>query len=289
MPSVVLAGATFHLGPWNPHVEVWLLVAVLAGGYAIAARRIGPWCVAPGQPTVTRRQAVCFALALCTLWLAADYPIHDVAERSMYSVHMVQHLLFSMVAAPLLLMGTPGWLARWILRPPSLLFRLVRRLARFFPAILVFNAVLVVTHWPSVVDASLRSGWLHFGLHAVILLSALIVWMPLLSPLPEVPRLSVPARMLFLFSQSIVPTVPASFLTFGSSPLYKGYVGLPKLWGLSALEDQQTAGLIMKLAAGMMLWLLIAVMFFRWAREEERQQQPQVRRALDRELTELGL
>src|SRR6185436_19444471 len=111
-----------------------------------------------------------------------------------------------------------------------------------------------------------------------------------LSPLPEIPRLAVPVRAVYLFLQSIVPTVPASFLTFGSAPLYKFYVGLPHLWGLTTLEDQQTAGLIMKLGAGMLLWMLIAVIFFRWAADEDRRHQPQrIRRELEHELEQLRI
>jgi putative membrane protein len=73
----------------------------------------------------------------------------------------------------------------------------------------------------------------------------------------------------------------------GEDPLYKHYVGLPHLWGMTALEDQQVAGLIMKIGAGLFIWALIAVIFFRWAADEERRQRPQVRRALDRELAEM--
>jgi putative membrane protein len=58
---------------------------------------------------------------------------------------------------------------------------------------------------------------------------------------------------------------------------------------VSSLEDQQIAGLIMKIGAGLFLWALIAVIFFRWAADEERRQRPQVRRALDRELSQMGL
>jgi putative membrane protein len=83
-----------------------------------------------------------------------------------------------------------------------------------------------------------------------------------------------------------VPTVPASFLTFGASPLYKFYEHVPHLWGLSSLEDQQVAGLIMKIAAGLLLWMLIAVLFFRWAADEDRRNRP-TDRALARELSEL--
>jgi putative membrane protein len=274
---------------WTPHPDVWLLVGLFAAGYAIAIVRLGPRWAAPGQAVVTRFQVVCWSLGVLAIWVASDYPIHDVAERYNYSVHMVQHLTFSMVATPLLLLGTPAWLLRGLLRPPALL-RAVRTLARFVPALLIFNVVLVVMHWPLVVDASLHSGLVHFLLHAVLFVSSLIVWLPVVSPLPEIPRLVPLIRMLYLFAWSIVPTVPASFLTFGSSPLYKFYEHVPHLYGLSTLEDQQLAGLVMKIGAGLLLWTIIAVVFFRWASEEERANTP--RHGLDemdRELTQMGL
>jgi putative membrane protein len=273
---------------WTAHPDVWLIVGMLAAGYAIAMTRLGPR-VAPTRPIATRFQVVCFGLGLAAVWIASDWPIHDIAERYNYSVHMVQHLVFTMVAAPLLLLGTPAWLARWILGPRPLL-RVVRTLSRFVPALLIFNVVLVVTHWPWMVNESLQSGLVHFALHVVLFVSSLIVWLPVVSPLPEVPRLQPVLRMLYLFTWSIVPTVPASFLTFGASPLYKFYEHVPHLFGLSTLEDQQLAGLIMKIAAGLLLWLVIAVVFFRWAAEEDRANTPRHGLAeLERELTEMGL
>jgi putative membrane protein len=273
---------------WTAHPDVWLIVGMVAAGYAIAMTRLGPR-VAPTRPVVTRFQVVCFGLGLAAVWVASDWPIHDVAERYNYSVHMVQHLVFTMVAAPLLLLGTPAWLARWILAPLPLL-KVVRTLARFVPALLIFNVVLVVTHWPWMVNESLQSAVVHFALHVVLFVSSLIVWLPVVSPLPEVPRLQPVLRMLYLFTWSIVPTVPASFLTFGASPLYKFYENVPHLFGLSTLEDQQLAGLIMKIAAGLLLWLVIAVVFFRWAAEEDRANTPRHGLAeLERELTEMGL
>jgi putative membrane protein len=274
---------------WEAQPDVWLLVAALAAGYWIAIVRVGPRFATPGRPLVSRLQVTCWVLGVLTTWIASDWPVHVVAERMNYSVHMLQHLMFAMVAAPLLLLGTPGWLARWVLRPPSRLFRTTRWLSRFLPALIVFNVVLVVTHWPTLVNASLESPYLHFSVHAVLFVSSLIVWMPVLSPLPEIPRLAAPLRAVYLFLQSVVPTIPASFLTLGAYPLYKFYEGKPHLWGLSTLEDQQVAGLIMKIGAGMLLWALIAVFFFRWAADEERRQRPQVHQDLERELTRMGL
>ena len=102
---------------WTAHPDVWLLVAALVVGYMVAVLRVGPRFAGPGRPAVTRFQVVVLRRSgSIAIWLAADWPIHDVAEKQMYSVHMVQHLMFSMLAAPLLLLGTPAWLLRWILR-----------------------------------------------------------------------------------------------------------------------------------------------------------------------------
>ncbi len=274
---------------WTAHPDVWLLVGLFAAGYAIAIVRLGPRWAIPGQAVVTRFQVTCWSLGVLAVWVASDYPIDDVGEGFNYSVHMVQHLTYSMIAAPLLLLGMPAWLLRRLLAP-RWLFGTVRTLSRFIPALVIFNVILVFTHWPLVVNASLESEAAHLGLHALWFVSSLIVWMPIVSPLPEIPRLVPVMRIFYLFAWSIVPTVPASFLTFGSAPLYKFYEHVPHLFGLSTLEDQQAAGLIMKIGAGLLLWLVIAVVFFRWASEEERANVP--RRGLDdmdRELTRMGL
>lgn len=274
---------------WEAQPDVWLFVAALATGYWIAVVRVGPRFVTPGRPLVTRLQLTCWALGVLTTWIAADWPVHAVAEQMNYSVHMLQHLLFAMVAAPLLLLGTPAWLARWVLAPPSRVFRAVRSLSRFLPALVVFSVVLALIHWPPIVNESLQSDLVHFTVHLVLFASSLLLWMPVLSPLPEIPRIAAPVRIGYLFLLSIVPTVPMSFMIFGAHPLYKFYEGRQHLWGLSTLEDQQVAGLIMQIGSGMLIWVLIAVFFFRWAADEERRPRPQVPKDLEHELSRTGL
>ena len=272
---------------WAPHPDVWLLVAAIAAGYAVALKRLGPRLAPTGSAIVTRFQIATFSAGLLAMWVASDWPIHDLGERYFFWVHMVQHTTYAIIAAPLLLMGTPAWLARWLLSPRWLL-RTVRYLSRLIPATILFNLVIITTHVPLVVNASLRHALLHFAIHALIVVSSLIVWMPLLSPLPEVPRLQPLARMLFLFLQSVVPTVPASFLTFGDRPLYSFYETVPRLWGLSALDDMRFAGLIMKVFVGFSLWITITIVFFRWYNAEQAgSPAPRVSRDLDRELMEL--
>jgi putative membrane protein len=278
----VLADVPFPA--WQAHPDVWLLVALFAVGYALAVTRLGPTLAPKGTQVVTRFQVASFSAGLLALWVASDWPIHDIAERYLFSVHMVQHVSYSIVAAPLMLIGTPTWLARWLLSPRWLQAS-VRYLSRLIPATIVFNLVVIVTHTPVVVNAALEHALVHFGIHTLIFVSSLIVWMPLLSPLPEVPRLQPLARLLFLFLQSIVPTVPASFLTFGAHPLYSFYDHVPRLFGVTALNDMQIAGVVMKIGVGLTIWLIIAILFFRWYNAEEAQSpSKRVARDLEREL-----
>lgn len=253
---------------WQPHPDAWLLVIALAGGYLYALSAWGP-THAPGRRPATRHHRLCFFAGVAVLWVAADWPVHGLAEDYLFSVHMFQHMLFLYVAPPLLILGTPGWLWRRLLRPAGV-WSTARLLTRPLVAIAVVNAFIAATHWPLVVDASVRVAALHFALHVATVVLGVVLWWPVLSPLPELPHLAHPGRMAYLFAHSVVPTVPASFLTFSQGPLYAAYADAPRLWEfMTVLEDQQIAGLLMKIGGGLILWGTIAVLFFRWAAESE--------------------
>jgi putative membrane protein len=96
------------------------------------------------------------------------------------------------------------------------------------------------------------------------------MWWPVLSPLPELPALPAPGKMLYLFVQSLAPTIPASFLTFGTHPLYPVYATFPRIWGIGPLTDQLIAGLLMKIGGGLILWGVLGGVFFRWFAQEQR-------------------
>jgi putative membrane protein len=221
-----------------------------------------------GEVPATTTQKTCFVLGVATLWIASDWPVHDLAEGYLFSVHMVQHLLFTFVAPPLILLGLPAWMVRAVLGR-GIRFRIVRTMTRPVVALLVFNATIALTHWPTIVNLAVRSEPAHLALHGVLLGTALAMWWPVVPPIPETKGLSDPARMLYLFLQSIVPTVPASFLTFASSPIYSSYEAVPHPW-ISAVDDQMIAGLIMKVGGGLLLWGIITVIFFRWNAKEQR-------------------
>jgi putative membrane protein len=253
------------LPAWHLHPDVWLVLGSVAAAYVISCRRHEE---ATGEPTSTHQRRL-FLGGMLVLWLASEWPLHDLAERYLYSMHMVQHMLYTFLAAPLLVAGTPAWLIRRAIafRPFGTAFRFA---VRPLVALVVFNAVLLFTHWPAVVSTSVGSELAHFGLHVLLMGAAYLMWWPIASPLPELPPIPAPAQILYLFLQSLAPTIPASFLTFGHQPLYPVYAAFPRIWGIDALTDQLIAGLIMKLVGGLILWTVIAVVFFRWGRREER-------------------
>lgn len=255
--------------PFNPHYDVLVVVTALTVGYLYALTRIGPFKVPKGTSPYTRRQLVWFLGGLGALWLASGWPVHDLAEESMFMFHMIEHLILGLVVPPMLLLGTPRWLADMIGGGPRML-PLVRRLSRPVPAFFLYSIVLVLIHWPAANRLMLDSDPAHLLIHAVFLVSALFMWMPVVSPMTEVPRITPPARAFYLFLHSIIPTVPASFLTFGKTPIYTVYESFPKLWGFDTITDQTVAGLIMKLVGGLYLWTIIAVIWFRWYNDEQR-------------------
>ena len=254
------------LPAFHQHLSVWLVIGGLELAYLWTIRRHKLRTSAPGA---SRRQITLFSLGVGLLFLGAQWPMHDLAEGYLYSAHMVQHMLFMYFAPPLLIAGTPVWMLRKMLAPRPVA-AVARRLLRPVPAIILFNAVLLLTHWPAIVELSVRSELFHFGAHFLLLASALVMWWPIVSPLPELPALPAPVQLAYLFVQSLAPNVPAAFLTFGSTPLYPVYATFPRIWNVGVMTDQLMAGLIMKLAGTAYLWTLMTVIFFRWHAREER-------------------
>lgn len=236
------------------------MVAAVAGLGFYVVRVVAP---AAGE-SVTRRQRLCFAAGAMLLWISADWPMHDIAEQYLYSVHMVQHLLISFVVPPLLLIAVPEWLARLILVEGSRAARVIRRLVHPLVAGVVFNALQGLMHWSTLVELSVRSGGFHYAMHLLMFTSALAMWMPVVGPLREL-HLSEPMKMVYLFAMSIVPTVPAAWLTFAEGSVYPIYDHAQRLWGISVTADQQAAGAVMKVLGGLYLWTLIAIKFFRYS------------------------
>ncbi len=271
---------------WSIHLDAIALVLVLAEAYRYSVVTLRPRVSDAGK--VRRSQVLLFGGGLLALLIAAGSPIHNIAEQYWLSAHMFQHLLFTMVAAPLLVAGVPAWLWRYLLCSPRVL-PIAKFFARPLVAFSIFNAMLLFTHLPGTVDFALHNALFHFGVHAALLLSAMLMWWPVLSPLEELPPLSAPLQMAYLFLQSLLPSVMASFVTFADRPVYPFYRNAPRLFDLSPIADQQIAGGLMKLLGSIILWSVITVVFFRWYNQEQQEAQEPRWDEVQAELEEMGL
>jgi putative membrane protein len=248
---------------FQAHPDVWILVAALTLAYVYMVKAVGPHAVVAGQPVVTRSNVVAFAGAMAILWVASDWPIHDLGENHLYSVHMLQHMMLSYFLPPLALLATPEWVLR-VLVGNGRTYSTLRWLCKPIVAGLIFNLAIIITHIPGVVNASVTSegAWLHYSLHVMVVSAALLMWMPVCGPFREL-QMGTGGKMIYLFLMSVVPTVPAAWLTFAEGTVYEAYDNPVRVWGLSVTDDQQLAGAIMKVGGSIFLWSIIIVLWFR--------------------------
>ena len=249
--------------PWRYqlHLEVWLLIAFLVGSYIYVVRVLGPRAVPAGEPIITRRQLVCFITGILIMFLSTDWPMHDIAEEYLYSVHMFQHMSLTYFMPPLVVLATPEWFVR-VLVGNGRAYRALRFFTFPVRAGLLFNLGVVVSHIPGVVNASVSNGPLHYFVHVLLVLTSILMWMPVCGPLKEMQMAPMP-KMIYLFLNSVVATIPAGWLTFAEGVVYKHYNIPTRVWGVSVSNDQQIAGAIMKLGGSIFLWTIIVAMFFR--------------------------
>ena len=266
--GVVVFAANPQIWRFQFHPEVWILIAgvLLLARYAVKV--IAPNFVEPNEEIYTRKNFFAFWAALFALWFASDWPMHDISEEYLYSVHMVQHMIISLIVPPLLLTALPVWLTKAIFGTFSGDRTFTKRISNPIAAGVCYNLIVIVTHLPFAVNYSIESGAFHYFLHLAVFVSSLWMWLPIINPMKEY-RISLPTQMVYLFLMSVVPTVPAGFLTFAGGALYDAYDHQVRLWGIDITTDQQLAGLVMKLAGSIYLWVWIAARFFQWSRRNQ--------------------
>ncbi len=216
---------------------------------------------------VDRAQVVKFLAGVAILFIALEGPLHDLSDNYLFSAHMVQHMLLTLFAPPLLIAGTPPWLLRPLVRD-----RRVYRVARFLTAplvaLLVFNVPFTASHFPLFYQRTLEDHGVHVAEHLIFLATAVITWWPILSAMPELPRLSYPLQMVYVFAQTFSGFVVGAFLTNAPRPLYEFYVQAPRVFAITPLDDQRIGGLLMWIGGGVFYLLVFTAIFFVWAHRE---------------------
>jgi putative membrane protein len=212
-----------------------------------------------------------FMGGLLALVVALNGPLHDLSDYYLFSAHMVQHLVLTLVVPPLLLAGTPAWMADGLLRALAR-----RRPARVIIAALThpivafacYAVALIAWHLPGPYNAALEThGW-HVVEHVVLIATATLGWWPVLSPATVAPPLPYGAQLLYLFVFGIPMTVVAAFVTRAEHVLYPFYAAAPRIFDITPLTDQRLGGVIMWVPAAIIPVLVFSVVFFRWVASE---------------------
>lgn len=252
---------------WRPDLAIGLLF--LLALYAVVQRRRR----LAGAPPELPYAWLWLTLGLASIYLAQGTPLDYLGETYLFLLHMTQHFLLTMVAPPLLLLGLPEWLLR-----PAFEWRPVRAVSRVLlhplVAVLLFDLLFSLYHLPKLYQAGLGHPAIHFAEHVILILTSLMAWWPITSPLRE-QRLSEGMGLLYLFVFSAGQLAVYALITFADDVIYPWYAKAPRITWISAKQDQIYAGIIMNMGMMLVAAIALTLLFSRWARREEAQS-PQV-------------
>lgn len=259
---------------WDPLVVAGIVIAAgwYAAGLVRLRRRLG------GNRLLGNREAGAYSLGLLTIASALLSPIDSIAEQ-LFWVHMVQHMLLLIVAAPLLVSGRPAVAFLWAFGPGGR-----KRVGRAWigcglragvtglmhPIVVwcLFCGAFVFWHFPVPYQWALRDETAHTFEHLSFLVTALMFWSLVVEPSGR-RRLSGGTTLVFVATAAIVSGLPGALITLAPRPLYPVYADGVAAWGMTLLQDQQLAGIVMWIPGGFAYLFAVASVFMKWLNEAE--------------------
>lgn len=255
------------LTEWNWDPSILIGTALFVGAYLGALVPFRSRFRDSEKPSLI--QVLWFLLGTAVIFVALVSPLDAIGDDYLFTAHMVQHALLMFISPPLLLLGTPGWMLRPLLRDPK-----VRRIARFFTmapvALLLFNVDMGVWHLPALYELTLENETIHIIEHLSFIATAAINWWPILSPLPEWPQLSLPAQILYLILDLIPSVVLGWFFISATTVFYPPYAVAPRAFGISGVDDQFIGGYMMAMPATVVYLGTASLLLRRWVDPSER-------------------
>jgi putative membrane protein len=240
---------------WNPEA---LVAVVLGAGYLLAFRRYpAPWW-----------RVACFLAALALLVVVSVTPLHMLAMEYLLTVHLLQNVVLAEWAPLLVVLGLPPALAATLARPG-----IVRALTHPAVALPLWLANYMIWHLPWVYDTALENpdSLLHLE-HALYFLTGVGMWWSVFQNAPH--RLGAGTRAGYVFAAFVLASPIGLVIALIPNVIYDFYAGAPeRLWGLSALEDQQLAGILMAVEQATVFFTVFVLWFLRFFAEEERRAQ----------------
>jgi putative membrane protein len=254
VPGTLLHG--YYTGPfflaWDFAPYILFMLIFAAGLYALALRRISN----AGQRSVPRSYPIAFYAGLAAFATALAGPFHTYNENS-FALHMGQHVVMMLIAAPLMILGRPVQVALWAISPnrsgavlrPFLRRGWFRGFLTFITnpvvVLLLINVNLVVWHLPGFYVAALESTLVHEIEHILFMGTAMLFWWVIIDPVPRHHKVRADIAILMLFISGSVGDLLALYLIFVPDVIYPFYLASDTIWGLSQHTDQRLGGVIM--------------------------------------------
>ena len=221
------------------------------------------------NPQIDYKKSFTFLLGIMVLFLALVWPVHYISEYYLFSAHMLQHIMISYIAPPLLLLGLNHKITDLLFK-----FKLSKFIFNFIfnPVFcfVLFNIVFGLWHIPNVYNLSVSFYKFHALEHTMFIISAIFMWWPLVTPSLIKPSLHYSLKLIYLFLLSIAQIIVFGIITYASENIYEHYQNSTYMFGLSPLEDQQLGGVIMKVGTALILMGLFIYYFFKWYLSEKR-------------------
>ena len=251
---------------WHWDAGVLLFLGALAACYFYG---IGPLRrrYNLGEPA-TSAQVALFISVIALIFVTLVSPLDAIGNNYLFSAHITQAFLLTTVVPPLLLKSLPDWLLNPLFRWPPLRRR-VRGLSFLMLATLLFNATFMLWLIPSLYNAAVQSAPMHDFQNLTFLLTGIINWWPLVTPLRDGPRWAQPVQLLYLFLDGIPLGLLCVILFFVDHSLYSVYDHAPRLWGISILADLQLGSIILYVPGLFIDMAVLSVIFFKWLAHQE--------------------
>ena len=261
-PSELMDGVNvWSLWSWYPSVIIGTVIVLVA--YLLLFFRT----TSPGNGR--GKQITWFVLGIAVMFFALVSPLDALGDEYWFSAHMTQHTLLAFIAPPLIVLGASGLITETWTR-----HLWAGRVMRFltFPLVTytVFNLNMAAWHFPGLYEAALNNESLHILQHLLFLIFGVMNWWPVLSQSKALPAIGFPMQTLYLFLEMIPCTILGAIILFAPSVMYANYATAPRIFNLSPMDDQQIAGLVMVLPAGMIYMAAFAFRFFKWMESENR-------------------
>ena len=260
---------------WSFDPTVVSPIVLAAALYLAAVRSVDRAHPATHVPTI---RSVCWLLGLGAIVVALQSPIERY-DTTLFSLHMVQHILLTLIAPPLLALGAPITLLLRAVRPETrrrvilpILHSVPVRVITF-PVVtwLLFALAMWGTHFSPIFDRSLEDPSVHQLEHAFYLVAGCLFWWPVVALDPSPWRMREPARILYTFLQMPQNSFLGLAILSATAPLYAHYATLGRDWGPAVLDDQVAAGAVMWVAGDLVFLIAILGIVVGWMRREERE------------------